>query len=137
LAVEWKRNILVVASETATSPEFLDALSERAREQPTAFSLVCPVTPGGRGVRDQADLDAVVERIREEGLEVAFAVLGPANPSEAVEDVYDRRLHDEIIISTLPPGSSRWLALGAPQQIQRRTGATVRHLVGSGSRTFC
>jgi hypothetical protein len=136
LAVEWKRNILVVASETASSPEFLDALSERAREQPTAFSLVCPVAPSG-GVRDQADLDAVVERMREEGLEVALATLGPANPCEAVEDVYDRREHDEIIVSTLPPGSSRWLALGAPQQIQRRTGATVRHLVGSGSRTFC
>lgn len=135
--MDWKRNILVVASETASSPEFLDALSERAREQPTAFSLVCPVAPSGRGVRDQADLEAVVARIREEGLEVASASLGPPNPCEAVEDVFDREYHDEIIVSTLPPGSSRWLASGAPQQIQRRTGATVRHLVGSGSRTFC
>jgi hypothetical protein len=135
--MEWKRNILVVASETASSPEFLGALTERAREHPTAFTLVCPIAPSGRGVRDQGDLDAVVARMHAEGLEVSSATLGRSNPTEAVEDVYDRGLHDEIIVSTLPPGSSRWLALGAPQQIQRRTGATVSHLVGAGARTFC
>ncbi len=135
--MEWKRNILVVASETAASPEFLNALSQRAREHPTAFTLVCPVAQSGHGVRDQADLDEVVGRIRDEGLEVDSASLGRSNPCEAVEDVFDRTVHDEILISTLPPGSSRWLALGAPQQIQRRTGATVSHLVGSGARTFC
>ena len=137
MSVEWKRNILVVASETASSPEFLDALSQRAREHPTAFTLVCPVAPSGHGVRNEADLAEVVTRMRDEGLEVESATLGRSNPAEAVDDVFDRNVHDEILISTLPAGSSRWLALGAPQQIQRRTGATVSHLVGSGARTFC
>jgi hypothetical protein len=136
--VDWKRNILVVANETANSPELLSALSERAREQSTAFTLVCPVRPGGgRGLTTDEELDSTVARMRDEGLEVSEAFLGVSNPCEAVEAVYDRRFHDEIIVSTLAPSSSRWLALGAPQQIQRLTGATVTHLVGAASTTLC
>jgi hypothetical protein len=136
--VTWKRNILVVANQTATSPELLMALSERANEQPTAFTLVCPVVPGaGKGLGTASDLDSAVARMRDEGLEVTSATLGTWNPCAAVEDVYDPGYHDEIIVSTLTPSTSRWLAMAAPQQIQRRTGATVRHLVGSASRTFC
>jgi hypothetical protein len=134
----WKRHILVVANQTANSPELLDALREEAREQPTAFTLVCPVVPGAAdGVRTHSDLVSTVTRLRDEGLEVSSAVLGGPNPCAAVEDVYDRSYHDEIIVSTLPPSTSRWLALGLPHQIQDRTGAIVKHLVGSGARTFC
>lgn len=134
----WKRHILVVANQTADSPELLDALLVQAHEQPTAFTLVCPVVPGlGKGVRTRSDLDSTVERMRDEGLEVSSAILGGPNPCAAVEAVYDREYHDEIFVSTLPPSISRWLALGLPQQIQHRTGAIVKHLVGSGARTFC
>jgi hypothetical protein len=134
----WKRNILVVANQTATSHELLAALSERAREQPTVFTLVCPAAPGGgKGVGTRSDLDAAVSRMRDGGLEVTSATLGASNPCSAVVAVYRPEHHDEIIVSTLTPANSRWLAMGAPQQIQRRTGAMVRHLVGSASTTFC
>jgi DNA-binding IclR family transcriptional regulator len=134
----WKRNILVVANQTATSRELLADLSERAREQPTVFTLVCPVVPGsGKGVGTRSELDSAVARMRDQGLEVTSATLGAANPCAAVVDVYHPERHDEIIVSTLSPSSSRWLAMGAPQQIQRRTGAMVRHLAGSASTTFC
>jgi len=37
---------------------------------------------------------------------------------------------DAVIVSTLPPGVSRWLGLDAPTQIRRRFGIEVIHLIG-------
>jgi len=64
-----------------------------------------------------------------------FAVtgeVGDANPSYAVSDVLIRLgpdAFDEIIISTLPLGVSRWVHLDVPARVARTTELPVTHVV--------
>jgi hypothetical protein len=37
--------------------------------------------------------------------------VGDANPAKAIAEVLQRRRYDEVVLSTLPKGVSRWLGL--------------------------
>jgi hypothetical protein len=134
-----KRNVLVVANQTAASDELLAALVERARLRPTAFTLLCPVAQIRE--EDLADarenLNTALERMRDQGLEIVGARIIDSDPCVAATEFYDARVHDEILVSTLPAATSRWLVLDVPHRIQSRTGALVTHLFGSAAMTFC
>jgi hypothetical protein len=54
--------------------------------------------------------------------------VGAPDPLEAVRDAIARQKVDEVIVSTLPPGLSRWLRRGLPQQVERLTGLPVTHV---------
>jgi nucleotide-binding universal stress UspA family protein len=109
---------VIVANQTLPSTTLWTAVTERA--QPGAvFHAVVPLTPVGRGFtwdeeesRKQANerLEAFLERVRSLGVE-AKGEIGDRDPVQAVHDCL-RALPDvdEIILSTLPPGISRWLS---------------------------
>jgi hypothetical protein len=125
----WKRQILVLANVTATSGELLHELKDRAARGPVAFTLVVPASAsqgGRRAARQQ--LNATLTRLRESDLEVA-GVLGDGDPLAAVVEAWDPRRYDEIIISTLPTGASKWLQADLPHRVEKRTGAIVTHIV--------
>jgi hypothetical protein len=125
----WKQHVLVVANVTASSQELLDVLRERAASSPTAIHFVIPATPLEQGRESPARrLEHAVAQLRGEGLE-ADGVVGNADPFVAVTDVWNPMVYDEIIISTLPIGVSRWLHAGLPERIGRATGALVTHVV--------
>ncbi len=46
--------------------------------------------------------------------------VGDAHPAKAIADVLQHRKYDEVVLSTLPKGLSRWLGLDIPHQVQRR-----------------
>ena len=46
--------------------------------------------------------------------------VGDANPVKAIEDALSRRKYDEIILSTLPSGVSRWLGQDLPHKVTRK-----------------
>jgi hypothetical protein len=125
----WKRNVLVVANVTATSDELIAELKARAAREPAAFTLVVPATPFGGG-REAAKgkLEEAIAQLREAGLEADGGVGNP-DPLVAVTDVWDPRIFDEIIISTLPMRLSKWLHAGLPERVARITGAPVTHLI--------
>jgi hypothetical protein len=131
----WKFSVLVVANVTAASDELLAALARRAERGQCAFTLLVPATGGGREGREaaQARLDTAVKRIRGEGLEVE-GVVGDADPVIAVHDIWDPRRFDEIVISTLPTGASRWLAVDLPHRVEKFTGVQVEHVVAAEPR---
>src|SRR5437588_11051418 len=105
----WKRTVLVVANVTATSPELLGELQARARRGPMAFTLIVPATPFGGGRTAATEmLSAALEQLRQGGLEADGAV-GAADPIVAVTDAWDPKRYDEVIVSTLPMGVSKWL----------------------------
>src|SRR4051794_26720963 len=106
----WKYKVLVVANVTGSSPELIQALTDRAAADPCAFTLLIPATGGGTGGRTAADrrLAEALERMRAEDLEVEGKV-GDPDPVVAVSDIWDPGEFDEAIVSTLPTGSSRWL----------------------------
>lgn len=125
----WTRNVLVVANVTATSHELLDVLAERAARGPAAFTLIVPATAFGGGRAAAAkQLDEAVARMRDAGLEVEGSV-GDADPMIAVTESWDPRRYDEIVLSTLPTGVSKWLQADLPHRVAKLTGALVVHVV--------
>jgi GABA permease len=125
----WKRNVLVVANVTATSPELLVTLQDRASREAMSFTIVIPATPfAGGGEAAAGQLAEALERFAESGLEAQGAI-GHGDPVVAVTDAWDPKLYDEIIVSTLPMRFSKWLHAGLPERIARLTGAPVTHIV--------
>jgi hypothetical protein len=124
-----EQRILVVANRTADSPDLIAALRHRAAQAPTRFTLLVPAVP--YGLSWAADMKAgwpgaaaraerSVARMRQAGLEVG-AIVGDPDPFAAVGDVLHAREFDEVIVSTLPRGVSRWLRLSLPGRLRRVT----------------
>jgi hypothetical protein len=131
----WTFSVLVVANVTATSPELVAALSERAQRDPCRFTLVVPAPHPGAEGREEARhmLEDKLARLREAGLEVEGAI-GDHDPLTAATDAYDPQRFDEIFISTLPTGSSKWLQVDLPHRVERATGVPVTHVVAEPPR---
>lgn len=130
-------SVLVVANRTAEAPELIDALRERAARGDAVFTLLVPSTP--HGVAWAADMhsgapeaeghmNSAVERMRSAGLEVSGGKVGDPDPIAAVQDEVNFTDYDEIIVSTLPGGISKWLKLDLPHRVERVTGKPVTHV---------
>jgi GABA permease len=60
----------------------------------------------------------------------ASGEVGVADPVAAIEVVLHRWEFDEVILSTLPGRSSRWLARDLPKRIRRSVNLPVTHVTG-------
>jgi GABA permease len=123
----WKANVLVVASKTADSDELLEALRARVARGPAEFMLVLPQNGTDRTSALVA-LEGALARMREAGLVVTGEV-GDCDPLVAVGEAWDPGRFDEVIVSTLPTHSSRWLLIDLPHRVANLTGASVTHVV--------
>ena len=142
---------LVVANHTLGGPELLDAIRDRMARGPAEFWVLAPANPPAHLLNDfnalscafpvdpdllpsaadigtiyqgiaeaKSNLNAELDRLREIGA-TADGAVGDPDPMEAIEKTLTQQQFDEIILSTLPPGISRWLAWDLPHRIQRRT----------------
>jgi polyisoprenoid-binding protein YceI len=120
---------LVVGNQTLGS-EALSARLEEARSRGRSrFHLLVPAThpvgswtwteSGDHGAAETR-LKEFLEELRSRGFE-ATGEVGDANVISAIGDVLRREpdRFDEIILSTLPPGLSRWLGQDLPRRVQR------------------
>jgi hypothetical protein len=123
------RHVLVVACRTAASEALRAALLEHARRRPTEYTLLLPAPPAANA---GALLRRAVDRLRAVGLDVA-GLLGEPDPCDAVAEVWDPGEYDEIVVATLPPLRSQWLAAEVPERIARLTGAPVATVVAGSS----
>jgi hypothetical protein len=121
----WEFSLLVVANVTAGSDELIACLRDRAEKGACRFTLVMPST----GPEARERLDAALERMRAAGLENVEGRVGDPDPVVAVMDVWDPLKFDEVIVSTLPTGSSRWVGLDLPHRLEKLTAVPVRHVV--------
>jgi hypothetical protein len=139
---------LVVANQTLGGQKLLDTIRERMARGPAEFWVLAPATPSTHlttdfgalsgafpldpsvlpspaDVRDEgiaiakSNLDTALSRLREIGATVDGAV-GDPNPLVAIEKAVAQRQFDEIILSTLAPGISRWLAMDLPHRVRRK-----------------
>jgi hypothetical protein len=138
--MDGHQEILVVANRTADSDELLAALKARAKEGLASFTLLVPATPHGvawatemhSGDHEaELQMQKALTRMRDAGLDVKGRV-GDPDPVAAVHDAVNAgNGFDEAIVSTLPVHLSRWLKLDLPRRVERATGMTVHHVIGS------
>ncbi len=120
------RSYLVVGNQTLDSAELAAAIDERLATGPAVFHIVVPATPNQRGLtwdEDEARADAQVrldealDRLRGIGA-TATGEIGHRDPIEATEDALRGREVDEVLLSTLPAGISRWLGQDVPTRLK-------------------
>src|SRR3954470_19741778 len=112
-----ERRILVVANDTVGGEALVAEIRRRAEDVDEHVLIVSPLA---RGMPDEDDSAraAAAERlqrslVRLRGIGVnAEGEVGDGDPLEAIADALRRFGADEIIISTLPEGRSRWLGRG-------------------------
>jgi hypothetical protein len=122
-------HVLVVAHRTAATPKLLNAIEERSMRGPCWFHLLVPnpapadwhpahegrrrkVTEGERVLRLALPLIEAAARRPTDG-----SVSTRHDPMDAIEEALRSDRFDEIILSTLPRGVSRWLHLDLPHRV--------------------
>jgi hypothetical protein len=133
-------SVLVVAHQTAATPALLDAVRERAARGEAKFHLVVPRQPHGMhkvvdpqdAGRDEAQhvLDTALPKLSEACGQQVTGALGDSEPLMAIHDACNLAGYDEIIISTLPLGVSRWLKLDLVSKA-RGLGLPVTHVMAA------
>jgi hypothetical protein len=131
-------HVLVVAHQTAATAPLLAEVRTRAQKGPATFYLLVPRQAHGlnklldseRVGQDEAEqvlADALPKLSQAAGHEVKGSV-GDAEPLTAIQDAVNLGDFDEIIISTLPLGVSRWLKLDLISKA-RGLGLPVTHVL--------
>ncbi|MFA9430657.1 hypothetical protein [Egicoccus sp. AB-alg2] len=138
---------MIVANQTLGGAELDAAIRDRIAAGTRDFYVVVPMTELGYEVavwsppdpffalpavpmedvndaraeaqqRCELRLHRMLERLRDAG-GVADGELGDPDGAEAVRQALDHVEVDEIVVSTLPAGLSRWLKLDLPSRIAR------------------
>jgi hypothetical protein len=126
---------LIVANQTLSSPTLMTAVRERvdAGEGDVHFHVVVPATPIMHGLTwDEREAEAaagerltdVLGRLKALGADAAGEV-GCPDPVAATEDALRAVEADEVILSTLPSGVSRWLGQDVPARLRRAVSVPV------------
>jgi hypothetical protein len=132
-----RANVLVVAHQTAATPGLLDAVRERSQRGPARFHLVVPRQPHGiHKLVDPQDasteeaqrvLEIALPKLSEAADAEVTGSIGDPEPLMAIHDAVNLGGYDEIIVSTLPLGISRWLKLDLISKT-RGLGLPVTHV---------
>jgi len=131
------RRYLVVANRTLGGAALAAFVKERVASEPCVFHIVVPAArPKGDAVwtegeaRDVARrrLDTAQRWFEDSGAQVTGEV-GDQQPLLAIGDALIAQPFDEIVLSTLPAGASRWLKVDLPARVRRAYGIPVTHVV--------
>ena len=129
---------LVVANRTLGGDHLRAKVRECHIAGPAEFHVLVPMshstkeftwTEGGDRAAAEARLAEAMARFRALGATVTGEV-GDSRPLDAIRDVMRRQPCDEIILSTLPPGASRWLGQDLPHRVEREFRVPIHHVVG-------
>jgi hypothetical protein len=138
--------VLLVANKTLGSGEVSEFVRNRMATEECQFTLLVPATPrwnrepasrlaGGlasvsEGIGSSHDNEDNYEYARSRlayGLEVLRGLgaavdgdVGDPDPAKAINEALKQRHFDEVALSTLPKGVSRWLRLDIPHQVERK-----------------
>jgi len=133
-----RRKLLVVANETLTGDELLDAVRRRAEEGPVLVTVVAPVNAPREGYVVYQDtrrasagrrLERTLAKLRAAGIPATGHVVDN-DPLTAVRDGIAMEEPDEIVVSTHPESKSGWRRRNLIDEIVRAAGdIPVEHVV--------
>jgi hypothetical protein len=120
---------LVVANVTVSSEQLSRRLKELAQEGPRRFIAVVPqdAVHGGAVAKARDRLGQLLDSLREDGI-VAAGMIGDPDPYTATMNAVQYFHISEIVISTLPAASSRWMADKLVERVQAATNRPVEHI---------
>ncbi|MGH9138514.1 MAG: hypothetical protein ACRD0G_15955 [Acidimicrobiales bacterium] len=137
--------ILVVAHKTLGGKQLLNEVERRMKGGDCSIHLLVPVAHP-MSTFSEASLQADAQKVVDDGIrqireldktgsvEVTGEV-GDANPVYAAKATWNHGLHfDEIIVSTLPSGMSRWLKTDVPSRLAKTLPVPVTHIVAEKTR---
>lgn len=147
------RTVLVVANETLGGRELLLELEQMNEPRgSTRFHVLVPATrvdlsikSGETDAQGRPIIDHRAQDLARHRLQAALTLLdaqgaeatgetGPADPFTAIARVLQRpNMYEEIILSTLPTGTSRWLRMDLPHRLQRKFDLPIRHIASAAS----
>ncbi len=132
------RTILLVGNQTLERDGLIEDVASRASAGEKVLVLV-PATHSGHDEGDHAEgpsredvtdtagvalarhrLRVCLDRLRAAGVD-ADGMVGSADPFTAVLQALAGQHVDEVLLSTLHPASSRWLAVDLPGRLRRHT----------------
>jgi hypothetical protein len=132
------RRYLLVANQTLGGEHLIERVRQFMAEGPCFFHVVVPATPSAEQLTwtegeataiAQHRLDRALSRLGRLGAK-ADGEVADKDPILAIRDALQHGEFDEIVLSTLPPGISRWLKLDLPSRVASHFGLPVTHLVG-------
>lgn len=133
-----RRKLLVIANETLTGDELLDAVRANAGDSDTLVVVIAPVNAPREGyvvydnTRRAASgrrLDRTLARFREAGIHATGHVVDN-DPLTAVKDAIAIEEPDELIVSTHPDAKSGWRRRNLIDEIRKAAGSIpVEHVV--------
>jgi hypothetical protein len=140
-----RRKLLVVANETLTGDELLEAVRSRVEGTDTLVYVIAPVNEPREGYVVYDDtrrasagrrLERTLAKFREAGIAAAGDVIDN-DPLTAVKDAIAMEQPDELIVSTHPDSKSGWRRRNLLDEIRKAArGVPVEHVVSDvASRT--
>jgi hypothetical protein len=120
---------LVLANQTAASSELTERLKALASERPHRFIVVVPQGSGrGDAVAEaRSRLGRLLESLSASGI-VAAGMIGDPDPYTAAMNAVQYFHISEVVISTLPEGSSQWMADKLVERVQGTINKPVEHI---------
>ena len=120
------RTFLIVANQTLVGDHLRQEITDRLAGGETRFHVVVPATPvshkltweeGEALTLARERLDESLSWLRERAAE-ATGEIGDHDPVQAARDALRQVDADEIILSTLPAGISRWIGQDVPSRMR-------------------
>lgn len=132
---------LVVANLTLGGEHLMEVLRDRARDPEARFHVLVPASAEPEGFHlvgeDEAyqaahrRLADALERFAGLNAKEVTGEVGSSRPVDAIGDAirdHTGDAFDEIILSTLPAGPSRWIAMDLPRRVERAHRIPVTHV---------
>jgi len=129
---------LVVANQTLSGEHLVKEVRARLGSGRCQFHVLVPAThPTEHALWTEGEAEAIARGNLARALEIfrklgahATGEIGDEQPLTAIRDVLRDQEFDEIILSTLPPGISRWLGQDLVSRVERGFAIPVTHVVG-------
>ena len=120
---------LVMANQTVAGRELIDHLKELAAKGPHRFIIVVPQSHAeGHAVREARERLAKLLASLEDAGVVAAGMIGDPDPYIAAMNALQYFHISEVVVSTLPEGTSKWVADKLVERVAKSSGKPVEHI---------